>query len=399
MLKPGYVKTTRYGLEFSELFFQDSLKKYFSDPNIEVLSAKYSPSAADKVAWSAKHPKEGDQPIGVQRYEIHFKKNGKIENQFVIAKSKISDSHYLQVISGAFEKCGIQTVPPVIDYLSQLEFSNLNRKETAVYNMQRSFEAFRHSMPLCYGTYLDEEGDDCVLILQCLDEEWLSLDPNDVSMWNQNAIETLIDSISPMHAVWYKKEKEIAKIKGFENLFNVDKMQQFMPYWIALADAVKATNLPFLTKEDYLFHTHLIETIPEWRSKIDVMDKTLVQNDCVPKNVALCNQNGKKKVLIYDWEIATVHIPQRDIVEFLSYVLPENFDAKLLKSYIERHRIQLNEATKQTINASEWQLGFKYALYDYLIQRVFPQIPFELLEARNIAKVYHNARRMMLLLD
>lgn len=399
MLKQGYVKTTHYGLEFSELFFQDCLKKYFSDPNIQVLSAKYSPSAADKVAWSAKHPKEGDHPIGVQRYEIHFKKNGKIENQFVIAKSKISDSHYLQVISTAFEKCGIQTVPPVIDYLSQLEFSNLNRKETAVYNMQRSFEAFRHSMPLCYGTYLDEEGDVCVLILQCLDEEWLSLDPNDVSMWNQNAIETLIDGISPMHAVWYKKEKEIAKIKGFENLFNVDKMQQFIPYWIALADAVKATNLPFITKEDYLFHTHLIETIPEWRSKIDVMDKTLVQNDCVPKNVALCNQNGKKKVLIYDWEIATVHIPQRDIVEFLSYVLPENFDAKLLKSYIERHRNQLSEATKQTINASEWQLGFKYALYDYLIQRVFPQIPFELLEARNIAKVYHNARRMMLLLD
>lgn len=103
--------------------------------------------------------------------------------------------------------------------------------------------------------------------------------------------------------------------------------------------------------------------------------------------------------MVYDWEIATIHIPQRDIVEFLSYVLPENFDSTLLGNYIERHRIKLSETTKLAIDATQWRHGFQYALYDYLIQRIFPQIPFEKLEARNIAKVYNNARRMMALLD
>lgn len=399
MLNKGYIKTTPYGLGFSELFFEDNLKKYFSDPALEVLSAEYSPSASDKMAWSVKHPKQGDHPIGVQRYKISFKKNGKIHTRHVIAKSKISDKQYLQIISNAFAKCGIQTEIPIPDYLSQLEFSNLNRKEITIYHMQDSFEAFRYAMPLCYGSYLDEQEEICVLILECLDEKWLSLDPFNTSKWDQTAIEALIDAIASMHAVWYKKENAIAEIKGFKNPLNTDQMQRLMPYWNALAKAVKTSNLPFLTKEDYLFHTNLIETMPQWHIKIDAMAKTLVQNDCVPKNIALCNQNGVKKVLVYDWEIATIHIPQRDIVEFLSYVLPENFDSKVLGNYIERHRIKLGETTKQAIDATEWRLGFQYALYDYLIQRVFPQIPFEKLEARNIAKVYNNARRMMALLD
>lgn len=184
---------------------------------------------------------------------------------------------------------------PILDYLSQLEFSNLNRKEITIYNMQHSFEAFQYAMPLCYGTYLDEKEKACVLILECLDEEWLSLDPFNTSKWDQTAIEALIDAIASMHAVWYRKENAIAEIKGFKNPLNTDQMQRLMPYWNALAKAVTTSNLPFLTKEDYLFHTHLIETMPQWHIKIDAMAKTLVQNDCVPKNIALCNQNGTKK--------------------------------------------------------------------------------------------------------
>lgn len=103
---------------------------------------------------------------------------------------------------------------PILDYLSQLEFSNLNRKEITIYNMQHSFEAFQYAMPLCYGTYLDEQEEACVLILECLDEEWLSLDPFNTSKWDQTAIEALIDAIAPMHAVWYKKKKRLLRSKA-----------------------------------------------------------------------------------------------------------------------------------------------------------------------------------------
>lgn len=92
MLNKGYIKTTPYGLGFSELFFEDNLKKYFSDPSLEVLSAEYSPSASDKMAWSAKHPKQGDHPIGVQRYKISFKKTVKYKPAMSSSNLKLAIS-------------------------------------------------------------------------------------------------------------------------------------------------------------------------------------------------------------------------------------------------------------------------------------------------------------------
>lgn len=187
------------------------------------------------------------------------------------------------------------------------------------------------------------------------------------------------------------------KIPGFGNRLDAVKMQQLMPYWLALADAVKLAQLPFLQVEDYAFHSRLIQDIPIWRAQIDTMKKTLVQNDCVPKNVAF--SENERQIYVYDWEIATIHLPQRDAVEFLSYVLPTDFDAKLLLHYLDQHRLQLAEATKTRIAEEEWQLGFKYCLYDFLIQRVLPQLVFEKLEARNIANVYANVRKMITLLS
>ncbi|WP_019218084.1 phosphotransferase family protein, partial [Legionella tunisiensis] len=282
--------------------------------------------------------------------------------------------------------------------LSQLEFAHVNRKEAALYTMQQTYPAFQQYLPFSYGTYVSENGDACVLVLQCLDEEWLSLDPFDVAKWNQQAIESLISTLAKLHAVWYQKETEVAKIPGFGNRLDAAKMQQLMPYWLALADAVKQAQLPFLQAEDYDFHTRLIQDIPTWRKQIDAMKKTLVQNDCVPKNVALSKQDDRK-IYVYDWEIATIHLPQRDTVEFLSYVLPAQFDAKLLLYYLEQHRLQLAEVAKTRIAEKEWQLGFKYCLYDFLIQRILPELVFEKLEARNIANVYANVRKMITLLS
>jgi hypothetical protein len=125
------------------------------------------------------------------------------------------------------------------------------------------------------------------------------------------------------------------------------------------------------------------------------MDKTLVQNDCVPKNAAISIKKNQRQVFIYDWEIATIHVPQRDLVEFLSYVLPLNFDKKLLNQYIDSHRTKLAAQTNMVINEHEWQQGFKYTLYDFLIQRVLPELLFERLEARNIKKIYQNVRAMI----
>ncbi|KTD16009.1 3-hydroxy-3-methylglutaryl coenzyme A reductase-like protein [Legionella lansingensis] len=397
-MKKNFVNKTDYGLVFTEYFFQCCLQKQFDDPHLIVDIAEYAPSASESMAHEIKNPKSGDHPIGVQRYNLSFLKNGEIKHVVVIAKSKISEQNYLQIITGAFETCGIKTRQPLISYLSQLEFENVNRKEIMIYEMQKDHAAFQQYLPSSYGTYLSEDGRVCVLILQYLKEEYLSLDLFNFEKWDQIAIDGFIDAISQLHAVWYGREKEVAKIPGFENVLDLNKMQQFMPYWLALLAAVEQAKPPFMQASDYDLHHELLIDLTTWRGQIDAMKKTLVHNDCVPKNVGINLTDGEKQIYVYDWELATVHLPQRDVVEFLSYVLPRDFSLELLTHYIERQRIKLAETTGENIHKQEWVLGFKYSIYDYLIQRIMPQIVFEKLEARNIEKVYANARRMMALL-
>ncbi|ASQ47330.1 3-hydroxy-3-methylglutaryl-CoA reductase [Legionella clemsonensis] len=397
-MKENFVQTNDSGLFFTKDFFEFCLRKQFNDPGLTVEAVNYVPSASEKMALELKHPKKGDHPIGVQRYNLSLVRQNQKETVSLIIKSKISEQQYLQAITHAFEKCGISTTTPLLDYMSQLEFMNVNRKEVTIYEMQKKYEAFQQFMPTCYGYFLDEKDGACVLILQYLSDDYLSLDPFNVEKWTQPAIESFINAVSQLHAVWYGRTSELSGFSCFKNVLNANKMQEFMPYWQALASAVEHAAIPFLSKTDYDLHQQWIHTILKWRPHIDNMKKTLVQNDCVPKNVGINLSSKFTEVYLYDWEIATIHVPQRDLVEFLAYVLPHSFSKELLNSYIERHRQQLTLHNQYPIDEKEWHFGFLYSAYDYLIQRVLPQLVFEKLEARNIETVYKNTRRMINLL-
>lgn len=397
-MKENYVQANDSGLFFTKYFFEFCLRKQFNDPELTVEAAHYMPSASEKMTLELKHPKKGDHPIGVHRYNLSFIRQNQKETVPVIVKSKISEQQYLQAITQAFEKCGISTSAPLLDYMSQLEFMNVNHKEVTIYDMQKKYEAFQKFMPTCYGYFLDEKDGACVLIMQYLSDDYLSLDSFNVEKWTQPAIESFISAISQLHAVWYGKTNDLRDFSCFKNVLDVNKMQELMPYWHALAEAVEQADMPFLSETDYALHRQLITNIPQWRPNIDSLRKTLIQNDCVPKNVGIKLSSKPPEIYIYDWEITTIHVPQRDLVEFLAYVLPHSFSKELLNHYIEYQRQQLSLHSQLNIDEKEWRLGFLYSAYDYLIQRVLPQLVFEKLEARNIEKVYKNTLRTISLL-
>ena len=51
---------------------------------------------------------------------------------------------------------------------------------------------------------------------------------------------------------------------------------------------------------------------------------------------------GAQALCAYDWELACCQVPQRDVVEFLAYVLPPGSDE--WEHYIEYHRSALKDA-------------------------------------------------------
>ena len=53
---------------------------------------------------------------------------------------------------------------------------------------------------------------------------------------------------------------------------------------------------------------------------------TLIHNDCNPRNICLRKSplqvSGEScSLCLYDWELAAIDVPQRDLAEFLTFVL------------------------------------------------------------------------------
>ena len=72
-------------------------------------------------------------------------------------------------------------------------------------------------------------------------------------------------------------------------------------------------------------------------SDLDAAPQTMIHNDCNPRNICLrkvaqtpkghvastgCPYEDQRCLCIYDWELATINVPQHDLVEFLAFTLP-----------------------------------------------------------------------------
>jgi hydroxymethylglutaryl-CoA reductase (NADPH) len=93
------------------------------------------------------------------------------------------------------------------------------------------------------------------------------------------------------------------------------------------------------------------------------LPKTIIHNDFNTQNIAL-RKDGR--ACFYDWELAVIDIPHRDILEFLSFVLPLGFDKKTLLKYLKFH---YHLQTKNYAWA-DWKAGYIYALKSFLVSRV-----------------------------
>lgn len=121
--------------------------------------------------------------------------------------------------------------------------------------------------------------------------------------------------------------------------------------------------------------------------------KALVHNDFNPRNVAL---RADGRLCIYDWELAMWNIPQRDIVEWLSFILPVGFKPVEALQWL-RHAHALEG---EPVPWGSWLGDAAYAVREYLLTRVSFYLSGNVLADYPFAeRVSANALRLFEVLD
>src|SRR5262249_47679720 len=135
-------------------------------------------------------------------------------------------------------------------------------------------------------------------------------------------------------------------------------MAEMTPLWTALADHAAPAFASWGDPALPSIHRRLVDGVDRWWPDLETGPRTLIHHDLHPRNICLRPVDGTERLCAYDWELATLGAPQRDLAELLCFLLPVSASADDIDVWIERHRGSLMRETAAHIDPDVWRRGF-----------------------------------------
>jgi hydroxymethylglutaryl-CoA reductase (NADPH) len=245
-------------------------------------------------------------------------------------------------------------------------------RELAIYE-QSDPRLLRH-IPTIYQTYQDPEREAYIIVMEKLEDMVLMDSADDVGGWGPDHIDAAIEGIAKVHSIWYGETEKLAAEPWISSVPDSASMVEMSDLWEQL-EIHAADEFPeWIVGHDLELHRRLVGRLDKWWGEIDAMPKTLIHNDFNPRNICLRKSTDPQdsfgyRLCAYDWELATIHLPQHDLAELLSFVLPPDVPKDIVGHHVEMHRSVLEKASGKTIDPVLWRHGFNLALCDIAINR------------------------------
>ena len=277
----------------------------------------------------------------------------------LLVKSKALGKEVLDGLHFMASNVSVGLADILAKHYEVLEYKDNHTKEIAVY------EALQHIgypfMPILYGTKKDSEREMYLILMERLASENMLLINSESTpeKWTLPIIKKTIDSIHLVHTNFTYETNKIESIAPFD----IEKVLELYTAFVALNRK----------DYDYLIADHRFDEltgfINDWstngyqpKSKL-----TLIHNDFNPRNIAI-RANGDP--CIYDWELATYGIPQRDIFELLAFTLTPNFESSDAIAVLKYHFKQAQSLNNQDYSWSDYLYDFKLGGQAFLVSRV-----------------------------
>ena len=349
----------------NEDFFRLLAQNLFQNLAIQLAGADqlYTPTDSsiitDLASWKF------GKPSGLFRYRLTDVARNTRE---VFIKLKPDDKAVLDVAATVAELSvkGMGTIFSA--YNRQTGLAGCHKREIAVYG-QSDPRFKRHTPHACLLVDNDEEQR-WVIALEAIECPIFMDTRAEARRWSAEHIFNCINGLAELHSIWSGREAELMNQNTLCNVLSVKDMEDAKPLWFALARHADSFMATATGETLETIRNELIDSVHTWWQTVETLDRTLIHNDFNPRNIALVDQQGQPTLCAFDWELAALGLPQRDLAEFLCFVLPPDHDRSESMHYIEHHRKMLERASGRAIDPDSWLHGFQLALFDLVINRI-----------------------------
>ena len=241
------------------------------------------------------------------------------------------------------------------------------RREVGIYRQQDP--RFTRHAQLVHGTGEDLENQEFQVALEDLDGCDI-LDAADPLALSPPRLEAAIHGMAAVHAIWFGREPDLLAQTWLGPVPDSSAMAAAGPLFVGLREHARPFLEPWVGPTVWKAQADWIHGVGTWWPELEALPRTLIHGDLNSRNIAIRKDTGSIRVCVYDWELATLSVPQRDLAELLCFALTPDSSDEEIHYYVELHRDALQRSLGGSLDRQAWNRGFQLAMRDLLVTRL-----------------------------
>jgi hypothetical protein len=194
-------------------------------------------------------------------------------------------------------------------------------RELGVY--QQTDPRFTRHAPALYQVVRDEARELFVLVIELLREVELKDSADDLRGWTLEHVEAAVRGIAEVHSIWYGREEALRQEPWLGEVMDSRVRASMGELWGETLDHAAGEFPEWYGLPERHLHQRLVQSLPDWCRELERMPRTLIHGDFNPRNLAFRRERSGLHLCAWDWELAELQVPQRDLAELLAFVLPQ----------------------------------------------------------------------------
>ena len=293
--------------------------------------------------------------------------DGKSREVRLFVKAKSPDTESIDVAVALAGLASPALGDQVHRFRDDLGITRSHVRELAVYQLDNA--RIRAHIPHPVLVERDDARQRWVLVLESLAGA-TRINASDPAEWDEASIDAALAGLASVHSAWLGRTSELEHEAWLAPRRDGREWVEMLPLWHALAEHAHARSPAFAVRGLRRLHDEVLEDIASWANAPSATPRTLIHNDFNPRNIALRRDSDGPRLCAFDWELATIGAPQRDLAEFLAFVLAPDAPWETIARWVERYRELLTAESGVALSRADWETGFRAAMCELLVDRL-----------------------------